>query len=669
MSAVIDSGQAAPGRRTARPLLGARAFTLLCLTMAAVLVLHAPHLPWWLSAFLAVALGWRWWQRRRHGTRIPWWLRLALTLVLPLAVIATYGTIFGRQPGCALAVGLLVLKTLESEHPRDARTGITFACFVLMCVLLFGQGPAITAAVMAALTLPLACLRALQPAQAPTAAWWRSLTPILKTLALAIPLALAAFVFVPRLSQPLWGAAGAGAQTARTGVSGRMSPGDFTQLLVDDSPAFRVTFHGKVPPPTQRYFRGPVLWWFDGRAWTANPPRMPRGTGRHPEPMPHSGPVYDYTVTMEPSRRHWLFTLDTPLTAPPGAYLDAERTLVRDKPVKQLLRYHARSAVHHVLAPQLRPRARRLGLELPAGFDPRARALAHDWRTRFGDNDQRIVQAALHLFHDGGFRYTLHPPPLGRDSVDDFLFSTRAGFCEHYASAFTFLMRAAGIPARVVTGYQGGYWNALGNYLLVRQSDAHAWSEVWLRGRGWVRVDPTAAVRPDRVSLGAAAVAGSGSGDGWLRALRNHWDIVNHWWDKAVIGFDALRQHGLLTSFGIRHTSTGTLLLLLAASIIVLMLLAAVFALVPRRHGDAMTASMALLRQRLARAGVARRPSEGPVHFFARAARALPHEREHLQALGDAWVRLRYARVSPTPESIRAFGRAVRDFHPRRVVK
>jgi len=526
-----------------------------------------------------------------------------------------------------------------------------------------------TAMVMAALVPPLACLRALEPAQAQIRSWWRNVAPVLKTLALAVPLALAAFLFVPRLDQPWWGAAGAGAGTARTGVGGSMSPGDFTQLLIDDSPAFRVSFDGKVPPPAQRYFRGPVLWWFDGRTWTADPPRMPRGTGRRPEPMAYRGPVYDYTVTMEPSQRHWLFALDTPLTAPTGAYLDAERTLVRDKPVKQLLRYRVRSAARRALAPKLGARARQLGLELPAGYDPHARALARGWRTHFGDDDKRIVQAALQLFHDGGFRYTLHPPPLGRDSVDDFLFSARAGFCEHYASAFTFLMRAAGIPARVVTGYQGGYWSDLGHYLLVRQSDAHAWSEVWLRGRGWVRVDPTAAVRPDRVALGAAAVAGAGHGGGWLQALRNHWDIVNHWWDTAVIGFDALRQQGLLTPFGIRHARTGTLLLLLAASIIVVMLLAAAFALVPRRRGDAMEAGMALLRQRLARAGVARRPSEGPVHFFARAARALPHEREHLQALGEAWVHLRYARMSPAPESVRAFCRAVRDFHPRRMVK
>ncbi|HEX7341779.1 MAG TPA: DUF3488 and transglutaminase-like domain-containing protein [Rhodanobacteraceae bacterium] len=669
-TASIDNrGKTRPA--TPEPVLGERAFGLLCLTMAAVLVLHSPHLPWWLSVLLAVALAARWWQRHRHGGRIPWWLRLPLTLALPLAVVGTYGTLFGRLPGCALAVGLLVLKTLESERPRDVRTGIAFACFVLMCALLFSQSLGITIAVMLALVPALSCLRALQPGQAATPAWWRDFSPVLKVLALAIPLALAAFVFLPRLDSPLWGAGGSNG-TGLTGISNHMSPGDFTQLLIDDSPAFRISFKGAVPPPAERYFRGPVLWWFDGRTWSGNLLPPSRSHRQPPETMEYAGPVYRYTVTMEPSHQHWLFTLDTPLDAPQGAHLSASRTVIRDKPVNQLLRYQASSAVRHVLAPRLDRRERYLGLELPVGFDPRARTLAESWRKKYAANDMAIVQAALRLFHDGGFRYTLTPPPLGHNSIDDFLFSTKAGFCEHYASAFTFLMRAAGIPARVVTGYQGGYWNKLGDYLLVRQSDAHAWSEVWLQGRGWVREDPTAAVRPSRVTLGAAAAAGNSDvwyQRGWLQALRNHWDIVDHWWDQGVIGFNALRQRGLLTPFGVRQTSTTLLLLALAGSIIILMVLAGAFALVPRRHGNAMDAGMALLRQRLARVGVARRPSEGPVHFFARAARTLPHESQRLEALGEAWVRLRYAQVSPTPESVRAFCRAVRDFRPRRVVK
>jgi transglutaminase-like putative cysteine protease len=650
--------------------LDRRGFDLLCLTMAILLAVHASHLPVWLSAVLALVLGARWWQRRRYGGRVPWWLKLAPTLLLPLVVIGTYGSIFGRAPGSALAVGLLVLKLLESEKPRDARTGIAFACFGLMSALLFDQGLVATVVVALGLVPALATLRALEP-QPAALPWTHDLWPVARALGLALPLALAAFLFVPRLSEPLWGAPNA--QQARTGVSGRMSPGDFTELLIDDRPAFRVAFDAAPPPPAERYFRGPVLWQFDGRAWD---------TGGHgaaatlrkaaPEPMRATGTIYDYDVTLEPTRRHWLFGLDTPLAAPPGAWLSAERSVLRVKSIDAALHYRLRSAPRRVLAMQLDDRDRRRGLQLPDGFDPRARALASDWRRQYGDNDGAIVQAALRLFHDGGFSYTLAPPPLGRDSVDDFLFSTRQGFCEHYASAFTFLMRAAGIPARVVTGYQGGYWNALGDYLLVRQSDAHAWSEVWLRGRGWTRIDPTAAVRPERVSLGAAAAADGGGAwyqNGWLQGLRNHWDIVNRWWSQGVIGFDALRQRGLLTPFGVRRADTAALAIALAISIGLLVALGLAGTLLRQRRGDALETSMALLLQRLARLGVARRASEGPRHFFTRAARALPHERHRLHALGEAYLMLRYATEAPAPESLRAFRRAVREFRPRRMVK
>ncbi len=665
-----------PWRRTRRhapraePLLSPRAFDLLCLTMAAVLALHARHMPWWLSVPLALALGLRWWQRRRNGGRIAWWLRVPLTLLLPVLVVGTYGTLFGQRPGTALAVGLLVLKTLESERPRDARTGIAFACFALMCALLFGQGLVMTGAVMLGLLPALACLKALEPGPA-SAAWSDQFKLVLKALVLAAPLALAAFLFLPRLSSPLWGAPLADRQ-ARTGIGGSMSPGDFTQLLVDDSPAFRVQFDAAVPPPSERYFRGPVLWWFDGRSWSTGGPWSRRMRHAPPEVMGHDGTVYRYQVTMEPSHRRWVFALDTPLAAPQGTRMGPERSLSRRKPVDRLLQYRAASAPHHVLAPRLDDFQRHMALELPVGFDPRARDLAASWRSRH-DDDMAIVREALALFHDGGFRYTLAPAPLGRDSVDDFLFATREGFCEHYASAFTFLMRAAGIPARVVTGYQGGFMNTSAGYLLVRQSDAHAWSEVWIRGHGWVRVDPTAAVRPERISLGAAPAAGDSAAwyqHGWWRTLRNHWDIVNHWWDQRVIGFNALRQGGMLTAFGVRHVNTTTLLVALAASLVLAMGLAGLLTLLPRRRDDdPLAAAMALLRQRLARAGVASRASEGPADFFARAARMLPHEHKQLNILGKSWMDLRYAQITPDPAAIRAFRRAVRDFRPRRAVE
>ena len=647
-------------------MLDRRAFSLLCLSVAAVLVLHASHLPLWLSGVLALLIALRWLQQRRGG-HVPTLLRLSLVALLLATVIATYGTLFGRAPGAAFAVGLLVLKLLESERPRDARATVLFAAFLLMSALLFGQGLPMTLLVAAALLPLLATLTALQPAPGVDARRVLWSAPAL-LLAAALPAALLGFVFVPRLSTPLWGAPAD--TTARTGIGDTMTPGEYTQLLVDDSPAFRVGFDGPVPPRAERYFRGVVMEHFDGRTWSNS------GSGQlgpAVEAMRPIAPVVRYTVTLEPTQRHLLFALDTPLDAPAGATLTRARTLLRAKPVDTRLRYDAVSAPQHILEPVLTPAARRLGLQLPAGFDPRARALAAQWRARYGHDDAAIVQAALRMFHDGGFRYTLAPPPLGRNSVDDFLFDTRSGFCEHYASTFTFLMRAAGIPARVIGGYQGGFHNRLGHYLLVRQSDAHAWSEVWLPGRGWTRIDPTAAVRPDRISLGAgAADAGSGAWyqADWLRGLRNRIDIVNRLWDQTVIGFNALRQRGLLTRFGVDDSDWRSLAGLLAGSAGVLMAIGLALALYERPRGDALTRGFARLQRRLERCGLPRRPGEGPRDYLLRAAGHLDAtDAAQLLALMATYLQLRYGVLYPTVETVHDWIQAVTKFRPRPVVQ
>lgn len=647
-------------------MLDRRAFSLLCLSVAAVLALHAPHLPLWLSLALALLIALRWLQQR-HGGHVPTLLRLGLVALLLATVIATYGTLFGRVPGAAFAVGLLVLKLLESERPRDARAAVLFAAFMLMSALLFGQSLQMTLLVAAALLPLLATLTALQPARGADAGRVLWSAPAL-LLAAALPAALLGFVFVPRLSTPLWGAPADTA--ARTGVGDTMTPGEYTQLLVDDSPAFRVGFDGPVPPRARRYFRGVVMEHFDGRTWST------LGSGQlgpAVEAMRPTAPTVRYTVTLEPTQRHLLFALDTPLDAPAGTTLTRARTLLRVRPVDARLRYDAVSAPQRILEPVLSTTARRLGLQLPAGFDPRARALAAQWRARFGNDDAAIVRIALALFHDGGFRYTLAPPPLGRNGVDDFLFDTRAGFCEHYASAFTFLMRAAGIPARVVGGYQGGFHNRLGHYLLVRQSDAHAWSEVWLPNAGWTRVDPTAAVRPDRISLGAgAADAGSGAWYqvDWLRGLRNRIDIVNRLWDQAVVGFNALRQRGLLTRFGVDGSDWRSLAGLLAGSIGVLMAIGLALALYERPRGDALTRGFACLQRRLERCGLPRRAGEGPRDYLLRAADCLgPADSARLRQWTETYLQLRYGSLRPPAETVHNWIQAVTKFRPYPVVQ
>jgi transglutaminase-like putative cysteine protease len=649
-------------KTAAQERISERSFDLLCLTAGFVLAMHAGHLSIWLAVALSAALLMRWWQRRYRPGRVPGWLKVPMLAVLVGAVVLDYGNLFGREPGSALATGLLVLKLTESEAPRDARVAAAFACFLLMAALLFGQSMVATLVVALGLLPALTTWRSLEPTQS-LPSLPRQMMPALGMLAAALPLALAAFMLVPRLSEPLWGVDNPA--SAQTGLSDHMSPGQFNELLIDDHPAMRVSFDGPAPPPGQRYFRAFVMWDYDGRDWQRS--QAPDGGSLAVEPRQ----TIAYRISLEPTHQHVLPALDLALAAPAGAHERADGEIFADKPVDAVRQYELRSAVDYRYQPSLDIATRMHALQLPAGFDPRTHALAQQWRQRYGRNDAAIVRAALGMFHDGGFAYTLLPAPLGRDAVDDFLFSTREGFCEHYASAFTVLMRAAGIPARVVTGFQGGFWNRIGQYLLVRNADAHAWSEVWLEGRGWVRVDPTGVVRPQRISQGAASAAAGQLPwyqSGLLGSVRNQWDIVNQWWNQSVIGFDALRQRGLLTPFGIQETDVALLTKLLVASMTVFGALGLAWALWRRPERDPALTALRSLERKLARAGVVRRRSEGPQHFLRRAARALPGQRAELDHLMRCYIELRYATVEPSIASLRSFRLAVRNFRPRRMV-
>ncbi|MET0256561.1 MAG: DUF3488 and transglutaminase-like domain-containing protein, partial [Luteibacter sp.] len=627
------------------PMLAPRAFDLLCLTMGFVLLVHAAHLPWWLTLSLGVVLVARWRQRRAGGRHAPIWLKLPLVGLLLAAVVLTNGTLFGREPGSAFAVGLLVLKLLESERLRDARVGIAFACFALMSALLFDQGLIASIVVSLGLVPALATLRAVEEAPRETQPWHRTFGPVLLALLAAVPLSLFAFLFVPRLSSPLWGTPDSG--QASTGLSNRLSPGDMLDLITDDTPAMRVTFQGAPPPNGTRYFRAYVMQLFDGTAWSPGS----RSTRRPPATLEATGRI-SYTASVEPSHERIVPMLDVPTLAPPDAVLRPDHTVLANKRIDEVLTFSALAAPNPRFEAELDDGVRRDNLQLPMGTGPRARELAASWTRRYGDDDAAIARAALALFH-ADFSYTLAPEPLGRDRIDDFLFQTHEGYCEHFSSAFTFLMRAAGIPARVVTGYQGGYWNTTGRYLLVRNSDAHAWSEVWLKGRGWVRFDPTAAVRPERVSLGAAAAAaGHGADDGWLgmawlRDMRNRWDVVNQWWNRGVIGFDTLRQQALLQPFGVERAEVSDLALVFAVGCATLAAISLAWAMVQRREGDELDAWMRRLQNKLSKAGVSRRTGEGPKHFLARAARALPDDRNALERLSEVYLRSRYGADEP----------------------
>ncbi|MEO6689801.1 MAG: DUF3488 and transglutaminase-like domain-containing protein [Dokdonella sp.] len=644
--------------------LSDRQFDFLSVTVAATLATHVGHLPVWLIMSLAVMLPLRAWTRRRGAQTASAWIRLPLTALLFILVLKNFGNVFGREPGSVLGCGLLALKLLEAERFRDARVALGFSAFVLMSALLFTQTMLFTLVICAVLVLLLAALNSMQPAPLETPRPLRACMRLaVLLLGAGLPLAAASFVLIPRLGTPLWGAPGDDG-VSRTGITDHMEPGSITELLVDDSPAFRVNFDASPLPPAQLYFRAIVLWNFDGVSWTRE---RARNYGQ-PEEAVSKGTPIDYVITLEATAQRWLPALDLPLSAPDKARLGTDRGVIADEPVSQPRQYRMRSSTHYVLAPTLTPILRARALALPTGFDPRARALAANWRAQ-GLDEAAIIRTALERFH-ASFIYTLSPPPLGRDSIDDFLFDTQRGFCEHYSSAFVFLMRAAGIPARVVTGYQGGWWNDSGNYLLVRQSDAHAWAEVWLEGSGWQRIDPTASVSPTRIELGAAAANGHAtwSQSDWLRGLRNQFDFANRLWTQGIIRFDALRQKGMLTPFGINDANQGDLLMALSCVLGVMMLIAAIWAMrgnAPLR-GDAIDRAWASLADRLARAGISRKLNEGPLDLLHRAQVVAPAFGPMLAPLVDEYVELRYGAGAGTPQRIAAFTNAIRKFRPPR---
>ncbi len=635
-----------------------------CLVL--VLAGHLTRLPGWvILTFVLLAL---WAERRaRRARREPpsRWLLAAIGLALAGAVALEYGTLFGRGPGVALLAVLAGMKLVEARSARDAYLLVGLSAFLAVTVFLYSQSLAAGLYLLAVALAIVAALLALNSAPEELGAGAR-LRLAATLLVQAAPLMLVLFVLFPRISGPLWGLpkdAGAG----RSGLSETMSPGNITRLSLSDEVAFRVVFDGPVPPPAQRYWRGPVLWDTDGRTWTGERRKLRRTL---PEARVEGVPV-DYTVTLEPHGRRWLLALDLPGLIPPGALISDAHQLVSIKPVSERRRYRMRSWPRYRIT-RLAPEQRRRALALPPGAHPRARALGRRWRSELG-SPAAVVERGLGWLRSEPFHYTLSPPLIEGDVVDGFLFEARRGFCEYFAAGFAVLMRAAGIPARVVTGYQGGSLNPFGDYLVVRQRDAHAWVEVWLEGRGWVRVDPTAAVAPERIELGidaalppsfAGQAIGLRAGGSLLRAwqrLRFGWDGLSNAWIQWVLDYDARSQRRLLGRFGLDPRDYLRLAAVLGAALLAGL---AGVALWVRRRPRPADPALRLYRRfcaRLARAGVARRPWEGPRAYARRAAAALPGERDRIEAITERYVALRYRGDGGTG----GLRRALAGFRPR----
>ena len=630
----------------------------LTLALAIVVAPHALRIPWWLTLLTLTLYSWRALALVNRQTLPPRWLIILVAAAAILGVWTEYRTIFGRVPGIVLLVLFSGLKILETRSHRDAAV-VAFLCYFLIITnFLYTQSIPSAAAMCVALGVTTATLVGFSAPQRPLRQNLRT-TGLL--LAHAAPAALVLFLLFPRVQGPMWGLP-QDAYAGVTGLSDSMTPGNLSQLAQSDALAFRAEFRGTIPPPRLRYWRGPVLWNFDGRTW-----RVGLALLVEPPPAPEGGTAWRYTVILEPHQRNWLFALETPAARPAHANFTFDGQIVSASPVRNRLRYDMVSVTDARPDPDEERGALRRALRLPAGYNPRAVALAEEWRRGSGVDDE-IVGRAIAFFRDSRFVYTLEPPLLGRDSVDEFLFATRSGFCEHFASSFVFLMRAAGVPARVVTGYLGGDPNPVDGILTVRQSDAHAWAEVFIRGRGWVRVDPTAAAVPGRVEAGLARAVPRDAALPllmrpeleWLRGVRYNWEALVHQWNVRVLGYNPERQRELMTHFGMQGADWRELAATLFAAMGAFTALLLAWSLARRARPDPVQAAWRAFCAKLGARGVARAPDEGPRDYAERAAGTLPASGDAIRRIGGLYIALRYGKGA-YKEEVGELARMVRE--------
>ncbi|MBM5811450.1 MAG: DUF3488 domain-containing protein [Gammaproteobacteria bacterium] len=637
-------------------------------TSAGLLTALGPHYlylrPWVIAMVLGLC-AWRLLAERRGWPLPAAWARGVIALAATAGVAASYRSIAGLEAGTALLALMAGLKLLETRGPRDHIVLIFIGWFLCLAAFLYQQSLPMLAWVLPTVWLLAAALLvvARAPASPLPLAPFRSAGAM---LAKAAPLALVLFLFFPRIAGQFWGVPAA--DRAQSGLDEEMSPGDISELTLNDVVAFRVRFDGEPPPPLQRYWRGPVLTEFDGYTWS-----RPRNQAYFLPPVSWHGAPVDYTITLEPTGLRLLFALDMVQDWPDAVgWQSWDYQLLARAPINTVIQYRARSYPQYAAGPVLSPALRNRHLQLPPGRNPRSIELAR--RLRAGAaSDADFARRVFERFRAEEFYYTLTPPRLDRDSVDDFLFNTRRGFCGHFASAFTMLMRAAGVPARVVAGYQGGDWNQIGGYLIVRQSHAHAWSEAWLPGRGWTRFDPTAAVAPERVErdLQSALPEEAGVPGRLLRQSALLWQAGMLWdnlqarWNELVVKFDQPAQERLLQSLGFDDPDWRDLALLLAAGLLgAVLLLSAWLAWEFRpRRADPVVADYQRFTRRLARRGIDRGPGEAPRDFAQRVGRLRPDLAAISRAITELYLRLRYLPAPAAADRVHLRG-LLRRFHP-----
>lgn len=607
------------------------------------------------------------WSQQKNTINI---IRLVLMVAGVAGVYGSFGSLAGRDVGVALLVLLAGFKIFESNSKRDFYISTYLGYFLIITNFFYTQTiPTATYMMFVIIIMTAGLIYFNDTEQQLTLLERFKLSATL--LIQAVPILLVLFILFPRINGPLWGMP-KDAFTSITGISDEMSPGSISELVQSNEVAFRVTFEDEIPEQSTLYWRGPVLWQTDGRKWTLGHDK----SDRLPSSIEYTGEAIHYDVTIEPSNKKWLFGLEMVSKLPDKTYYTNDYQLKTRQSIitRQAFKLTSYSSFH-INKDEYFDLPR--GLELPENTHPKTRELASKLRDEFKE-PTLIVQAAIEWLRKQGFIYTLTPPLISGDMVDEFLFNTRQGFCGHYAAAFTVIMRAAGVPARVITGYQGGEVNPVGNYLIVRQHDAHAWTEVWLENQGWVRIDPTSIISPVRVNEGMNTAMPDAIIDIPLgldknatafrlwQKVRNTVDMVNYQWAQWVLGYGPERQKLFLQHLGIDAIDWKglTVYLFILLGIIVAAIAVVIFKKTPKT-GEPARKYYDIFCKKMAKAGLARKSYEGPVDFAQRVSATRQDLKNETQNITNLYVLIRYCSDNKKLLQLKA---AIKSFTPAKEI-
>lgn len=623
-------------------------------TLGALGISLAPHLPYlstWISAAFVSCAFWRYVIEKRRRMLPSRWVRGGLALVCFLGVLATYSSISGVGPGSALLAIMAALKLLETRKRRDQFVLLFISIFLVMSSLLREQYLwSLPYLVVSTLIIFTAWLR-MSAGRSQSAK--QSFATGGRLLLYAAPIAIAMWIFFPRLASPFWSVP-IDSSRGTTGLSDQMSPGDISSLSRSDAIAFRVSFEDGTPEPRDRYWRGLVMTSFNGRTWRGSEPSIAPGAR---DQIEVEGKSYSYEITMEATQQQWIFAMDVPTDwGLDRTFMGPEQQLARVTPIEQRIAYNVTSYPNYrVLASSFRP-PRRWYTRLPPDSNLRTAELARTMRESAG-SDLDYIDSVLSKFRDEEYFYTLQPPALGASPVDEFLFETRQGFCEHYASAFAVMMRNADIPSRIVLGYHGGEINPMGGHLIVRQSDAHAWVEVWIDQYGWRRVDPTAAVAPQRIEYGVRDATFDGVGVSWgfaapselLQNLAMAWDMLDAKWNEWILAYGPDKQKNFMEWLGMNEPNWRKMFLTLVLIVIAMILAISGFMMLRYRPPKKDRVSI-LYNRFVKKTGIERRTGETETEFAMRVVGQSQFPEAAIQSVTVAYLDARYGPEAPGAE-------------------